>query len=178
MIIRENPYLIIKINQKVYKFLTPEELKVETNWLKIEEQINIFNKETKKTNFAIPNIELTDNFTRTNYLGIDLFASGEKIYELYDSISEFSNIFFLGNSTISLGDIQLRNVYYKNNKFFLSDLGMQAGIKSNLYYDRSRFLVNLIDCNYKKQAKNILASEKQKKLILEEMDKRYYKVFF
>ena len=78
---------------------------------------------------------------------------GKNIYELYDSISDFSKINFNGETTISLGDIQLRNVYKNNNFFVLSDLGIQAGEKVSLNYDRARFLVNLIDCNYLKKLK-------------------------
>ena len=177
MIIRENPSLIIKIKNNVYKFLPNEEIKKETDWTKIKNKLNKFNLKTKKTNLKIPEIYSTPFFTKTNYLGQDLFSLGKNIYELYDSISDFSRIHFNGKTTISLGDIQLRNVY-KNNKFFvLSDLGIQAGEKVTLNYDRARFLVNLIDCNYLEEAKNIIQNEKYKKSIILEMNKRSFKVF-
>ena len=177
MIIRENPSLIIKIKNNVYKFLPNEEIKKETDWTKIKNKLNKFNLKTKKTNLKIPEIYSTPFFTKTNYLGQDLFSLGKNIYELYDSISDFSRIHFNGKTTISLGDIQLRNVY-KNNKFFvLSDLGIQAGEKVSLNYDRARFLVNLIDCNYLEEAKNIIQNENYKKSIILEMNKRCFKVF-
>ncbi len=118
MIIRENPSLIIKIKNNVYKFLPNKEIKKETSWTKIKNKLNKFNQKTKKTNLKIPEIYSTPFFTKTKYLGQDLFSMGKNIYELYDSISDFSKINFNGETTISLGDIQLRNVY-KNNKFFI-----------------------------------------------------------
>ena len=177
MIIRENPSLIIKIKNNVYKFLPNEEIKKETDWTKIKNKLNKFNLKTKKTNLKIPEIYSTPFFTKTNYLGQDLFSLGKNIYELYDSISDFSRIHFNGKTTISLGDIQLRNVYKKNKFFVLSDLGTQAGKKVSLNYDRARFLVNLIDCNYLEEAKNIIQKEHNKKSIILEMNKRCLKVF-
>ena len=56
MIIRENPSLIIKINNNVYKFLPTNEIKKETNWTKIEDKLIRFNQKTSKINFKIPKI--------------------------------------------------------------------------------------------------------------------------
>ena len=177
MIIRENPSLIIKINNNVYKFLPTNEIKKETNWTKIEDKLIRFNQKTSKINFKIPKIYSTYFFTKTNYLGKDLCSLGKNIYELYDSISDFSRIYFNGKNTISLGDIQLRNIFKNGNNFILNDLGIQAGVKVSFNYDRARFLVNLIDCNYLKEAKNIIEKEEHKKSLILEMDKRCLQVF-
>ncbi len=177
MIIREKPSLIIKINNNVYKFLPKNEIKKETNWTKIENKLIRFNQKTSKINFKIPKIYSTYFFTKTNYLGKDLFSLGKNIYELYDSISDFSKIYFNGENTISLGDIQLRNIFKNGNYFILNDLGIQAGINVSINYDRARFLVNLIDSNYLKEAKNIIEKEEDKKSLILEMDKRCLQVF-
>ena len=176
MIIRDKPYLILNIRNKVYKFLPKDLLKKEKKWLQIKPLLNQFNIKTNKKKLELPFVEFSPFYTKTKYLGEDLFKLGSNIIELYESIKDFSYMFLDNKKTISLGDIQLRNVYLNESNFVVSDLGIQAGKDVNVYYDRARFLVNLIDCSYIKEANILLDSEKDKNYILFEMDKRYKKV--
>ena len=176
MIIRDKPYLILNINNKVYKFLPNDLLKQEEKWLEIKPLLHQFNIRTNNMKIELPSVEFSPFYTKTKYLGEDLFKIGSNIMELYESIKEFSYMFLDNKKTISLGDIQLRNVYLNDSNFTVSDLGTQAGKHVNVFYDRARFLVNLIDCNYIKEANNIINIEKEKNCILFEMDKRYKKV--
>ena len=176
MIIREKPYLILKIRNNVYKFLPNNLLAIETCWLVIKKNLKEFNKITNEMKLKIPTVEKSPYYIKTIYFGKDLFTLGSNIEDLYKTIRDFSYMFLENDKTISLGDIQLRNVYLNQDEFILSDLGIHAEQKVDIYYDRARFLVNLIDCNYQNKVNNILNNEKDKKNILASMEKRYLKV--
>tara|TARA_B100000886_G_scaffold340395_1_gene309679 strand:+ start:3451 stop:4083 length:633 start_codon:yes stop_codon:yes gene_type:complete len=178
MIIRNYPFPIIKIGENVYKFLPPDLLKSETDFLRLNKYLSIYNQKTKFNKFKIPKIRKYFLFTKTKYMGDTIFASEKGLSKLYNCISDFSNIFKEENdSTISLGDIQIRNVYFKEDLFYLLDLGRGAGEKVSYLYNQSRFLVHLIDCNLELQTIKILKKEKNKKFILKAMNQRSIKVF-
>ena len=177
MIIREKPYPIIVINNYVYKFLPSEKLKLELNWLCLIPKINYFNTLCKSRKLFVPKITIGFNYIRMKNLGEPLYNRKDLIFELYDSISEFSHLNFKERFTTSLGDAQLRNIYNYKGKFAVLDLGSNAGKKVTLYYDRARFLVHLIDCNLSFEVNKILKNEKYSNEIIKEMDKRAIRVF-
>ena len=80
MIIRENPFPILRIQNKVYKFLPEKQIIQDTNWLSINKKISKFNKKTNTNTkkFKIPKIELTKFFIRMDYYGKSIYYSKEK----------------------------------------------------------------------------------------------------
>ena len=178
MIIRNNPYPIIKIDENVYKFLPPDLIESETNFFCLNKYLSIYNQKTRLNKFKIPKIRKYFLFTKTKYLGDTVFESEQGLFKLYNCISDFSNIFKEENDlTISLGDIQIRNVYFKEDLFYLLDLGRGAGEKVSYLYNQARFLVHLIDCNLQLHSIKILKKEKNKRFILNAMHLRSIKVF-
>ena len=178
MIIRENPFPILRLKNKVYKFLPEKKIPLDINWVSIYPKIKIFNKETNTKKFKIPNIEKTKYFIRMDYYGKSIYDSKEKINDLFKAINYFSKIFKdKENKTISLGDIQLRNVYFNKNKFIILDLGTGAGDKVDLFYNQARFLLNIIDCGFYKEALNIVKNKKNKNQIIKEIRRRVIIVF-
>ena len=79
MIIRKKPYLILKIGNNVYKFLPSKLLAIETRWLNIKNNLNEFNKITTKSKLKIPTINKSPYYSKTSYLGKDLFILGSNI---------------------------------------------------------------------------------------------------
>ena len=78
MIIREKPYLILKIRNNVYKFLPSNLLAIETGWLTIENKLREVNKITTRMKLKIPTVEKSPYYSKTNYLGKDLFILGSE----------------------------------------------------------------------------------------------------
>ena len=178
MIIREDPYPIVKVGENVYKFLPPNLLESETNFLAINKYLFLYNKKTKFNKLKIPPIRKFFLFTKTKYMGKNVYETQKGLLKLYNCISNFSSLFKEGtNSSISLGDIQLRNVYFKKDKFYLLDLGTGAGSKVSYLYNQARLLVHLIDCGYGPHVIKILENEKNKKNLIIEMNQRSINVF-
>ena len=178
MLIREKPFPILKIGNNIYKFLPPDLISSELDFLSIKKLLNIYNRKTNLNKFKIPTIKRYKLFTKTKYLGVTLFNSKKDVLDLYKCISDFSNCFRTNSLfTISLGDIQLRNVYQYKQDFYLLDLGKSAGKKVDFLYNQSRFLVHLIDCDMSKTVLEILKEEKKKRILLKAMFKRSLIVF-
>ena len=111
-------------------------------------------------------------------MGKTVFESKKGLFKLYNCISTFSNIFKEETDlTISLGDIQIRNVYFKEDVFYLLDLGRGVGKKVSYFYNQARFLVYLIDCDLQMYSITILKKEKNKRFLLKAMHQRSMKVF-
>lgn len=177
MIIRDTPYPIIKLKNKVYKFLSQEEIKNEISWQDIKKYLNYFNK-SSFNNFKIPDISLTKYFIQSEYLGKSIFFKIDKIYDLFQLVKKFSNFYKDKNkNTISLGDIQLRNVYTKKNDFILLDLGKGAGEQVYYLYNEARLILNIADCGFYNEAINIFSKEDNKDILIIEIYKRSIFVF-
>ena len=154
-----------------------DKLKVELNWLCISSKINNFNKVCNSKKLIIPKITIGQNYIRMRNLGFPIYKERSKILQLYKCICEFSVLNKIGQFTTSLGDMQLRNVYYYNDNFAILDLGNYAGKKVSFQYNKARFLVHLIDCNLFSEVNEILKEESYDSELIEEMDRRSSRVF-
>lgn len=177
MLLRKKPFPIIKIGEYVYKFLPPDLLEIETSFFDLKDKIAIYNEKTAFAKFIIPQIDKFKFFTKTTFLGETLFESRENIDLLFKSISYFSELLKKEDgTTVCIGDIQLRNVYFKNEYFYLLDLGISADKKVPMFYNESRFLVHLVDSGFSNKVSSILKSSINKEEILLLMNRRYIKV--
>ena len=159
MLLRKRPFPIIKIGEYVYKFLPPDLLEIETDFFELNDRISIYNEDTPFAKFVIPQIDKFKFFTKTPFLGETLFESKNNIELLFKSISYFSQIFKQEDrTTVCIGDIQLRNVYFSNGDFYLLDLGISANKKVPIFYNESRFLVHLVDSGFSNKVSSILKS--------------------
>ena len=178
MLIREKPYPIIRIGKNIYKFLPPNLIHTELDFLSIKEFLSVYNKKSKFNKLKIPKVKKFKLFTKTKYLGDTLFKSKKDILNLYKCISDFSILFNKGSFfTISLGDIQLRNVYKNKQGFYLLDLGQGAGKRVHFLYNQARFLVHLIDCNMVNTVLEILKRDSKRNYLVKAMNRRCLFVF-
>lgn len=177
-IFSRSPFLIFRINQYVYKFFDQKFNSAEYDWLDFVYLFDEFNcKNSPK--FLIPCVEIHEYYLKIDYVGASLYSLPNEINTFYHSLRLFSYFYHdqLG-FTFSIGDAQLRNVYKSAQGYFLLDLGSKLGSKVSLYYDRSRFLIHLIDSGFFWDSFRLLNKDSDKNMILALMKQRSLYVFF
>ena len=177
-IFSRKPFLVFRVGNNVYKFFDQCSNESEYDWVHNKHLLDEYNLLHEKK-IEIPKIERGQYFIKSKYLGESVINYPSEITSLYHSITSFST--FHQNSpltTISIGDAQLRNAYISANGFYFLDLGVNFGKIVSIYYDRSRFLVHLVDSNYRKIARDLLCSDPQKDILLVHIRQRANYVFY
>lgn len=173
-----NPFLVFRVSNYVYKFFDPISSHSEYSWVSKKYLLDKFNL-SHQQKIEIPEIDRDHFFIKIRYIGDPIVCYPSKFHSLYDIISRFS-IFYQQSpsSSISIGDAQIRNVYLSPNGFYFLDLGINFGKSVSIYYDRVRFLVHLVDSDYKDIARDLLYSDPQKDILIEHIRHRANLVFF
>ena len=177
-IFSSKPFLIFRLDDYVYKFIDPAVHQSELQWLGKQNILDKYNL-AHDIKLEVPSIELTPHYLKMKYVGNSIFYAPQVITKLYRAITSFSLFYSDSNlHTLSLGDAQLRNIYKSNNGFFCLDLSIKFGDHVSIYYDRSRFLVHLIDSNYSNIAFKLLNADIDKEKLVHTMMKRANYTFF
>lgn len=173
-----SPFLIFRLNQSVYKFIDTNRHFDEYLWAFKSHLLSKFSN-FSSIQLEIPALHLYEYFLHMNYVGTTIYSNHLHISSFYNVLRSFSYFYEdFDESTLSLGDCQLRNVYVSSNGFYLLDLGKQFGSQVSLYYDRARFLVHLIDSGFQPFVLALLQSDSDKDIIIHHMKSRCHYVFF
>ena len=173
-VLRSEPSPIIIIGSYVYKFASPGELLIERQWIAVSELFKIFNAQNfdEVYHLEVPNCQFTDFFMRTEFLGPTVLNTTVDLCKLYETMLQFGRLFAEDGRTFSLGDFQLRNLYSDKHTIRALDLGEKTLTSVNVYYDRARFLLHLVDLEEYVKAMELFANDDDRIEILVEMRKR------
>lgn len=172
-ILQNKPRLVIKHFETVYKFLPEHEIIAEQNVERLRPYIERYNK-YKNTNalaIKIPTATFSNFVIMTPYFQNPLNYEIEKIANVYETLSAFSEYFSNGSTSVSLGDFQVRNLFV-DHEVVAIDLGVLAGKPVPLFYDRARFILNVLDSGYNGFASTLFLMTENKPALLTQLDHR------
>lgn len=160
-VLQHKPRFVLRHKKLVYKVLSASELEQEKCIECLRHYIDIYNnnRDPERLSIAIPQIKYFENFVEMPFLPHPNCSTTLHYIDVYKTITHFSNMFVDGELTVSLGDFQIKNIFLSDGLHAI-DLGEKSGTKVPIFYDRARFILNLIDSGISDAAKDILHSEK------------------